>query len=119
MPAERGWCSAMVEGSSPLPQGTRTSGRHLAAAATPGCVSLRALRCGAVKRYFGDKDIDLGRLADHCGVHRNTASKQNGLILAWLRGKPGRDGKVAEPGVEAEAMQAITAAMEGVELLAK
>ena len=40
-------------------------------------------------------------------------------ILAWLRGKPGRDGKAAEPGVEAKAMQAITAAMEGVELLAK
>lgn len=67
----------------------RTTGQ-MSIAATPGCVSILALRCGIVARYFGNKDIDLGRLADHCDVHRNTTTKHNGLIVIWLRGQPGK-----------------------------
>ncbi|MEK7947656.1 DNA-binding protein [Pigmentiphaga sp. YJ18] len=94
----------------------RTIGQ-MSIAATPGCVSILGLRCGIVARYFGNKDIDLGRLADHCDVHRNTATKHNGLIVTWLRGQPGKGSERAKPGMEAQAMQAIAEALEAAGLL--
>ena len=46
-------------------------------------VNRRALAEGAVRRWCGDK-TDIGRLADRCGVHRNTAGKHAKAAAKWL-----------------------------------
>jgi hypothetical protein len=68
--------------------------------------SNRALRTVIVSRAFGSKE-SLVDAAEQCGVHRNTATKHNGLIVMWLRGRKAQPGKEAVIGEEAKAMAAI------------
>ena len=75
-------------------------------AALSGQLSNRALRAAIVARAFGSTE-SLVEVAEQCGVARNTASKHNGLILTWLRGKKSQGTKPAEPGEEEKALTAI------------
>lgn len=53
-------------------------------AAVPGTLSPRQLRVGIVRRWCGADKVNLGILADRCGVHRNTAGQHAKLIKRWL-----------------------------------
>lgn len=52
--------------------------------AVAGKLSHRQLRAGIVKRWAGAERINIGVLADKCGVHRNTAGEHAKLIKRWL-----------------------------------
>lgn len=77
-----------------------------ATAALSGLMSHRRLRVVIVARAFGATD-SLTEVAEACDVHRNTVSKHNGLIHAWLQGAPGKDGGAATVGEEERAFAAI------------
>ncbi len=55
-----------------------------AATAVAGKVSNRQLRMGVVRRWCGADKVNIGLLADKCGVHRNTAGEHAKLIRKWL-----------------------------------
>lgn len=42
-----------------------------------GCISHYRMRRGLIEKYFGVGGINLGKLAENCGMHRNTAGEQN------------------------------------------
>lgn len=52
--------------------------------AVPGTVSPRQLRAGVVRRWAGAERVNIGLLADKCGVHRNTAGAHAKAIRKWL-----------------------------------
>ncbi len=52
--------------------------------AVSGHVSNRQLRAGIVQRWAGASRVNIGILAEKCGVHRDTAGKQAKLIRKWL-----------------------------------
>lgn len=52
--------------------------------AVSGHVSNRQLRAGIVQRWAGASRVNIGILAEKCGVHRDTAGKQAKLIRRWL-----------------------------------
>jgi hypothetical protein len=52
--------------------------------AVPGTLSPRQLRAGIVRRWAGAERVNLGMLADKCGVHRNTAGTHAKAIRKWL-----------------------------------
>lgn len=52
--------------------------------AVPGTLSPRQLRAGIVRRWAGAERVNLGALADKCGVHRNTAGAHAKAIRKWL-----------------------------------
>lgn len=52
--------------------------------AVPGTLSPRQLRAGIVKRWAGAERVNIGLLADKCGVHRNTAGAHAKAIRKWL-----------------------------------
>jgi hypothetical protein len=52
--------------------------------AISGQISNRQLRAGIVRRWAGSEKVNLGILAEKCGVHRNTAGKQAKAIRKWL-----------------------------------
>lgn len=52
--------------------------------AVPATLLQRRLCQGVVKRWAGGDRVNIGLLADQCGVHRNTAGKQAKAITAWL-----------------------------------
>jgi hypothetical protein len=53
--------------------------------AIEGKSAQRMLRAGIVRRWAGsDKKVNIGILADVCGVHRDTAGKYAKAIRAWL-----------------------------------
>lgn len=56
-----------------------------AASALSGCVSNGKLRRGIVAKHFGAAIGGIGKLADACGVHRDTASAHNARIVALLK----------------------------------
>jgi hypothetical protein len=86
--------------------GVRVIQEAAVGAALSGQLSNRALRTAIVARAFGLEE-SLVQVAEECGVARNTASKHNGLIIAWLRGKKAHAGKPAVPGEEERAFAAI------------
>ncbi len=49
-----------------------------------GGVSNYRLRRGCVEKYFGSP-VKIGKLADYCGVHRDTAGAHNVKIVAALK----------------------------------
>jgi hypothetical protein len=77
-----------------------------------GHLTNRSVRDGLVARYFGQK-VHLQQLAARAGVHANTVSHHNALIVAWLRGtrytKKGRIKEEGKVGQEQLAMDAIEA----------
>lgn len=79
-------------------------------AALSGQMSHRQLRAVIVERAFGGA-ASLAEMAERCEVHRHTASKHNGLILMWLRGRRAHPGKAAVPGVEQLALVEIEDAL--------
>lgn len=52
--------------------------------AVPGSLSPRHLRAGIVRRWAGAEKVNIGILADKCGVHRNTAGAHAKAIRKWL-----------------------------------
>ncbi len=52
--------------------------------AVAGHVSNRQLRAGVIERWTGVKRVNIGILAEKCGVHRDTAGKQAKAIRKWL-----------------------------------
>lgn len=64
-------------------------------AALAGKVSNYRLRMGIVARYFGVR-ASLPRLAEECGVHKDTASVHNSAVGAWL----GREEQLARYDIE-------------------
>lgn len=50
-----------------------------------GCLSHYRLRRAIVERCLGGKDA-ISKIAEECGVNRDTASNHNARILRWLRG---------------------------------
>jgi hypothetical protein len=52
--------------------------------AVPGAMSNRQLRAGIVQKWSGADRVNLGVLAEKCGVHRNTAGTQTKAIRKWL-----------------------------------
>lgn len=73
-----------------------------------GSLSHYRLRRILIERHFGahkgtdGKKISLERVAEHCGVHRQTASTHHQKLLNYLRGKKGIGGEV---GIQAIALQ--------------
>jgi hypothetical protein len=59
-------------------------GAVVSAAGAATDVEKRGLVEGAVKRWCGAEKVDLGLLADRCGVHRNTAGKHAKAVTKWL-----------------------------------
>ncbi|MFA5633487.1 MAG: hypothetical protein WC997_18520 [Porticoccaceae bacterium] len=82
--------------------------------ALSGHLTNRALRDGLVARYFGRK-VHLQELAARAGVHRDTASSHNRMIVDWLRGTRDmvRKGELVRQGTVGEEQRAMNAA-EGV-----
>lgn len=52
--------------------------------AVAGQISNRQLREGVIKRWAGADRVNIGILAEKCGVHRDTAGKQAKAIRKWL-----------------------------------
>lgn len=52
--------------------------------AVSGQISNRQLRAGVIRKWSGAERVNLGILAEKCGVHRNTAGKQAKAIRKWL-----------------------------------
>lgn len=52
--------------------------------AVSGQISNRQLRAGVIRKWAGADRVNLGLLAEKCGVHRNTAGKQAKAIRKWL-----------------------------------
>ena len=49
-----------------------------------GGAAHRSLRAGILKRWAIGEKLDIGVLADACGMHRNTAGKYNKVMRTWL-----------------------------------
>lgn len=111
------------KGMSRGPDGyvARAAVREISDAATTqaltGQVTMRALRDGLVARYFGQK-VHLQTLAAKVGVHPNTVTKHNGLIIGWLRGtravKKGGEWTEGVEGQEALALAGAEHLLHGV-----
>lgn len=87
-----------------------------ASAALSGHVTMRVLRDGIVARYFGQK-VHLQALAKKAGVHPDTATKQNGQVVLWLRGtRLTRKGREVLPGQVGAEQRALAAADEALHL---
>lgn len=52
--------------------------------AVPGTLLQRQLCRGVVLRWAKAEKVNIGLLADKCGVHRNTAGRQAKAITKWL-----------------------------------
>ena len=48
-----------------------------------GILTQYRVRDGLIRRWAGDK-VDIGKLADACGVSRNTVSSHNKTVKTWL-----------------------------------
>lgn len=55
-----------------------------------GCISNARLRRGIVGKHFGAPVGGIGKLADACGVNRDTASQHNAKITRLLKETEGR-----------------------------
>ncbi len=82
--------------------------------ALSGHVTIRLLRDGLVARYFGEK-VHIQELAKKANVHRDTASRQNALIIAWLHGtRYTKKGELREDGVKGQEQLAMDAAEDAL-----
>lgn len=52
--------------------------------AVSGQISNRQLRAGIIRKWVGADRVNIGILAEKCGVHRVTAGKQAKAIRKWL-----------------------------------
>jgi hypothetical protein len=80
--------------------------------ALAGCTSTGIMRLAYVERHFCRKDerINLDKLADRLGMHRNTVQDHARRVHVWLAGTRG---KVGIPGMEDAAINAISERLIG------
>jgi hypothetical protein len=96
----RSCCAGFILGSQ-WAEAVEWLTEHILRQALAGTVSNFRLRRTIVVRYFGE-EISLARMADYCGVKRDTAAEHNKRSVAYL----GEQERAAEQGIQTRLYEA-------------